>query len=186
MQPWQAVHDSTFNGRTPILVFKLICSASLVAWLMRQSWSLETVFELLHRFCGINWSAREWGFRVNLDLYIVYAGQFTALAVIKIREHGLTEPPQWPFLTKLAIGVSASVLLWFFSFELLQESKFTYNAWHPWISWLPILMFVVLRNANASLRSASSHAFVLIGTCSPETFVIQYHVFLRTRRASWF
>ncbi|KAJ7487519.1 Cas1p-domain-containing protein [Mycena galericulata] len=169
---------SRFNERTPILVCKILCSAGLVAWLMTRPWPLETVFRFLHQFCGINWSAREWAFRFNLDLYIVYVGQFTALAVIKIREHRLTEHPYWSLLNKLAMATSVGVLLWFFSFELLQESKFTYNAWHPWISWLPVLAFVVLRNANTTLRSASSRAFAFMGTCSLETFIIQYHFFL--------
>ncbi|KAJ7783700.1 O-acetyltransferase [Mycena maculata] len=169
---------SRLNDRTPVLLCKILCSAGLVSWFMTQSWPLETIFRFLRQFLGINWSAREWGFRVNLDLYIVYIGQLTALAVIKIREDRLTEHRYWSLLTRLGIAVSAGVLLWFFSFELMQESKFTYNTWHPWISWLPVLAFVILRNANATLRSASSQAFAFIGTCSLETFIIQYHFFL--------
>ena len=69
-------------------------------------------------------------------------------------------------------------LLWFFAFELLQPSKFTYNHWNPYISWIPIISFVILRNANATLRSASSQMFGFIGRCSLETFIIQYHLWL--------
>ncbi|KZT05847.1 Cas1p-domain-containing protein [Laetiporus sulphureus 93-53] len=169
---------SQYNDRTVFLVCKILLSMALVTWFMSEQWMLEALFQFLERACGIRWSAREWSFRVNLDLWIVYAGMFTALAVIKIREHRLTDHPQWPLAVKASIAVSAVVLLWFFAFELYQPDKFAYNLWHPYISFLPVGAFVVLRNANAILRSASSRAFAFIGTCSLETFIIQYHFWL--------
>jgi hypothetical protein len=169
---------SQFNDRTPFLVAKIFISAGLMTWFMSETWFLETIFDFLSRFCGIHWSAREWSFRVNLDLWIVYVGMLTALAVIKAREYRFTDHPHWPTIMKVAIGTSGGILFWFFAFELLQENKFTYNTWHPYISFLPITAFVVLRNANPVLRSASSKAFAFIGRCSLETFIIQYHFWL--------
>ena len=69
-------------------------------------------------------------------------------------------------------------MLWFFAFELGQESKFTYNIWHPYISFVPIAAFVILRNATPLLRSCSSQAYTFIGKCSLETFIIQFHLWL--------
>ena len=169
---------SQLNERTPFLVAKILLSMAVVTWIMGQQWLLEILFEFLERFCNIHWSAREWTFRVNLDLWIVYFGMFTALAVIKIRELRLTDHPRWPLAVHVAAGLSAVVLLWFFAFELSQPDKFAYNAWHPYISFLPVGAFVVLRNANVILRSASSRVFAFIGTCSLETFIIQYHLWL--------
>ncbi|OSX67336.1 hypothetical protein POSPLADRAFT_1072296 [Postia placenta MAD-698-R-SB12] len=169
---------SRFNDRTVFLVCKIFLSMGVVTWFMSEQWLLDTIFEFLKRTCGIHWSAREWAFRVNLDLWIVYIGMFTALAVMKIREHRLTDHPQWPLIVKASAGASGIVLLWFFAFELYQPDKFAYNLWHPYISFLPIAAFVVLRNANVILRSASSRMFAFIGTCSLETFIIQYHFWL--------
>lgn len=169
---------SQFNDRTPFLICKILLSMVLVTSFMSEPWLLETSFEFLDRICGIRWSAREWAFRVNLDLWIVYFGMFAALATIKLREHGLTDHPKWPLAVKIATASSGVVMLWFIAFELLQESKFTYNKWHPYISFLPIAAFVVLRNANLILRSATSRAFAFIGACSLETFIIQYHFWL--------
>lgn len=169
---------SQFNDRTSFLAAKILFSMALVTFIMSQPWMLEALFDFFKRFCNIHWSAREWAFRVNLDLWIVYFGMFTALAVIKIREHRLTDHPRWPIVVRASAGISTVVLLWFFAFELAQPDKFAYNAWHPYVSFLPVGAFMVLRNASAVLRSGSSRIFAFIGTCSLETFIIQYHLWL--------
>lgn len=169
---------SRFNERTPVLVIKILLSMALVTGFMSQPWLLEILFEFLERVFGIHWSAREWAFRVNLDLWIVYFGMFASIAVIKIREHRLTDHPHWPLAVKTSVILSSIVTVWYFAFELWQADKFVYNGWHPYISFLPISAFVALRNANPIMRSASSRAFAFIGTCSLETFIIQYHFWL--------
>lgn len=169
---------SRFNDRTPILVGKILLSAALVTLFFHIPGPLEFLFEILARIFAIQWSAKEWAFRVKLDLWIVYVGVFAAVAVIKIQEFQLTDSPRWHMFQKIAVVLSALVISWFLVFEINQESKFTYNYWHPYISCLPVLGFVVLRNANATLRAANSQIFAFIGRCSLETFIIQYHLWL--------
>ncbi|KAF9229203.1 Cas1p-domain-containing protein [Gyrodon lividus] len=169
---------SQFNDNTPFLIFKMILSMGMFAVFMNQTWLLEALFEIMERVFFIHWSAREWTFRVTLDQYIVYFGVFAALAAIKIRDHRLADHPMWPTFVKASIGVSVLVLFWFMGFELMQESKFTYNRWHPYISFLPIAAFVTLRNASPLLRSSCSRVFAFVGKCSLETFIIQYHLWL--------
>ena len=169
---------SQFNDRTLVLVGKILFSMALMTYFMHESWLLEAVFHFLDRFFGIKWSAREWAFRVSLDLWIVYFGMLASIAVLKIREYRLTDHIHWPVALKATIISSGLVMAWFIAFELWQENKFIYNGWHPYISFLPIAAFVVLRNANPILRSASSRAFAFIGTCSLETFIIQCHFWL--------
>ncbi|KZT30628.1 Cas1p-domain-containing protein [Neolentinus lepideus HHB14362 ss-1] len=169
---------SQYNDNSAFLLGKIFASMGFITSFMREKWLLQTFFDVLRRTCAIKWSADEWAFRVNLDLWIVYFGMLTALATIKIREHRLTEHPQWPLALKISLGLSAFVLFWYMAFELAQPSKFVYNTWHPYISFLPIGAFVILRNANVILRSASSRFFAFIGRCSLETFVIQFHLWL--------
>lgn len=166
------------NDRMPFLIGKIFVSAGVVTWFMKADWPLAKLFDFLGHFFAIRWDAREWAFRVTLDLWIVYVGIAVAIGVIKIREFRLTEHPLWQRAVGTAIGLSIVALLWFFGFELYQKNKFAYNGWHPYISFLPILAFVVLRNANATLRSSSSMLFMFIGKCSLETFIIQYHFWL--------
>lgn len=169
---------SQLNDNTPFLVCKILSSMAMFAIFMRQNWPLESLFTALKQLFNIDWSAREWTFRVTLDQYIVYWGMLAAVAVAKIREHHLADHPLWPTSVKIACGCSVLILLWFTGFELAQETKFTYNSWHPYISFLPITAFVVLRNATPILRSSSSRAFAFIGKCSLETFIIQFHFWL--------
>ncbi|OAX44212.1 Cas1p-domain-containing protein [Rhizopogon vinicolor AM-OR11-026] len=169
---------SQYNDRTTFLLSKILISMGAVTWFMTETWILEAVFAFLEQIFNIHWSAREWNFRVTLDLWIVYFGMLLAIAVIKIQAHRLTDHPLWPLAVKVAVGTSALIMLWFFGFELVQESKFTYNAWHPYVSFLPIVAFVILRNASSSLRSCSSRALSFIGRCSLETFIIQFHLWL--------
>lgn len=171
------VVGAQFNDRTLLVLCKVLASAAFMTWFMKSS-LLKLLFDTLHRFCGVRWSSDEWSFRVNLDLWIVYVGMLAAIAVIKVREYRLTDHLHWHMIIKTSIGISAVVILWFFGFELYQESKYTYNVWHPYISFLPILAFTILRNSNPILRSATSRAFAFIGKCSLETFVIQFHFWL--------
>lgn len=166
-----------FNDRTSFLVTKILLSLVIVTTFMRTDWLLPAIFSFLERFCGIHWSAREWAFRVNLDIWIVYVGMLAAVLVIKAREFHWTEHPFWPLTIKVASGTSVIMLIWYFAFELSMD-KFRYNTYHPLIAFLPVGAFVVLRNANAVLRSASSTAFAFVGRCSLETFIIQYHLWL--------
>ncbi|KIJ45522.1 hypothetical protein M422DRAFT_206754 [Sphaerobolus stellatus SS14] len=167
-----------YNENTVFVVFKIFFSMAAVTLFFSYDWILEEVFLWLDRLCSIHWSAKEWAFRAKLDLWIVYAGMLTALLYMKFREARLIEHPYWPMVYKVSLVLSGAIMLWYFGFELSQPSKFAYNAWHPYVSFLPIGAFVILRNANPVLRSASSRVFAFIGTCSLETFIIQFHFWL--------
>ncbi|KAL0578732.1 hypothetical protein V5O48_003288 [Marasmius crinis-equi] len=164
-----------WNNNLPFLSLKILTSAGTMFIFLHESWPLEALFNFLQKIFHIHWSAREWAFRMKLDLWVVYHGMFTAIAVTKIRERRLVDSPR---LVKAAVGASILTLAWFMWFEVRQESKYTYNATHPYISVLPIMAYVILRNASEALRSTYSRAFAFVGRCSLETFVIQYHLWL--------
>lgn len=161
-----------WNKNTYFILAKLALSAALVATFFSLQWPLAAVFGVINTVFRTDWIAREWTFRVTLDLYIVYSGMLAAYAYIKYIEFGLGDRPWWPQFSKGAIVASAITMLGYFVFEL-RHAKFDYNRWHPYISTLPVLSFVVLRNATPYLRSTSSKFFMYFGTCSLETFIIQ-------------
>ena len=169
---------SQYNDRTVFLVSKVLAAMSVTTLFINEEWMLKEIFSILEGICNIPWSAKESSFRLQLDYWIVYFGMLTAIAYTKVRDNRLTDHPLWSITVKVSVGTSMVGILWFFGFELLQPSKFTYNHWHPYISWIPVISFVILRNANATLRSATSQVFGFVGKCSLETFIMQYHLWL--------
>jgi hypothetical protein len=166
------------NEKTAFLLGKVAVSAAVVTILHANPTPLETLFTLLGVICNIHWDAAEWCFRVNLDILIVYFGILTAIAYGKSRELRLTSHPKWIWMHRGTLTLSGISLIWFFLFELTRRDKFNYNSWHPFVSVVPVVGFVLLRNATPVLRASHSWLYAFIGTCSLELFILQYHVWL--------
>ncbi|RFU31024.1 hypothetical protein B7463_g5315, partial [Scytalidium lignicola] len=59
-----------------------------------------------------------------------------------------------------------------------SPDKDDYNWWQPYITFIPILSFVVLRNSNRLFRSYYSKTFAWFGRISLEMYVLQNHIWL--------
>lgn len=162
-----------WNKRVLFVVPKLALSAALVAAFFLTERPLALAFSVINGVFGTEWFAREWAFRVTLDMYIVYWGMLAALVFIKVKEHKLTDDPRWPSVVKGSTWAAAAAMAWFFGYELTRPNKIAYNHTHAYLSIVPVAAFVVLRNATPALRSTSSKFFIYFGQCSLETFIIQ-------------
>lgn len=167
-----------YNERPAFLLGKLAIAAGLTAVYFEMEGPLEATFSVINALFATEWNAKEWRFRVTLDMWIVWIGMLTAYALIKIKEVRLTDRPEWPQWQRMTIIGSAVAMVGYFVFELTRASKFVYNGWHPYVSMIPVLAFCVLRNATPYLRSTSSKFFIYFGQCSLETFIIQFHLFI--------
>ncbi|KAI9253317.1 10 TM acyl transferase domain found in Cas1p-domain-containing protein [Helicostylum pulchrum] len=176
---WLVMYVGHSWNKTPwFMLLKLVLACILTTCLIQLPGVLEFVFGMLKTCFNVQWNAAEWRFRLALDAYIVYIGMLCAYAFIKISEHKLTDHARWHALKYTSFVVSAFALVWYFWFELSRDSKFVYNVSHPYISWIPILAFIVLRNANRWLRNTHSEFFAFIGKISLETFIGQFHMWL--------
>ncbi|KAG0311357.1 hypothetical protein BGZ99_010233, partial [Dissophora globulifera] len=167
----------TYNHSPIFIVSKVIITAFLTAGIIHTPLILDTIFRVLHFSFGISWSASEWRFRLQLDVWTVFIGALFAYGFIKAQEISITAHPRWSAIRQTSILASIIGVVGYFIFEA-SMGKFEYNRWHPYISWIPILSFVVLRNSTAKLRNTVSTFYTFIGRCSLETFICQFHIWL--------
>lgn len=169
---WNSIDTSV----GPVLC-KIVVSCVVLNALVRFELPFKLLFSLLNHVFNIHWSLHEWRFRLILDIYIVYIGMIVAVATLRYQQGDF--PLKKLVTNRLVLGV-ASVLFSVIYVAVASSLgvKQNYNKVHPYISWLPILGFVILRNFTARLRSYYSTYMAFIGTCSLETFTLQFHFFL--------
>ena len=167
------------NTSVRFLLAKVVVSAILVTGVVRVPGVLEAVFQCLKVTARVHWNLTEWRFRMGLDLYIVYAGMLSAIAVIKMSEPGnVMSQILFTRLRMLSIVLAFATLavVWVAVKPITEKPE--YNSWVPYISFLPILSFVILRNCSRHLRNFYSSIFAWLGRYSLETFTLQYHIWL--------
>lgn len=69
------------------------------------------------------------------------------------------------------------IALWWILFGHIQD-KFTYNPIHPYVFWIPVAGWLMLRNSSRYLCELHSEALEFFGRITLETYVLQFHVFM--------
>eukprot|EP00667_Euglena_gracilis_P010834 EG_transcript_11052 len=162
---------------------KFVIMTALVAVI----WDIPGVFEVLWtplRFLvDYQGSLHEWAFRSKLDHLIWIPGMLTAF----------THPNsdaflEWldtrPFFTQYtikALVVAVCLMLghrWYTSVFALK--KLEYNQLHPFTSFIPITLYIILRNISSRLRRYHLGFFAWMGKITLETYICQFHVWMLT------
>ena len=176
------------NVSTVFLISKILLSASMVTALTILPGVLERVFQILEYTCQIRWNVVEWRFRVFLDIFIVYVGMLAGVFYVRISDSlqkGRTDCEIFDIVAKHLrlirfVLVLASLVIppAFWALTRRSPDKYDYNWWQPYISPLPVLSYMILRNSNRHFRNYYSSIFAWLGRCSLETFTLQYHIWL--------
>ena len=169
---------SQYNSNTRFLVSKIIASAFLTTLLVKYPGALEALFEIPRIIAGTQWNVVEFRFRLSLDMWIVHLGMLTSILAAKLSDSTSHYSGNLHQLRRYAITASCISLPIFFLFLATRQTKFIYNAYHPYVSFTPILAFIILRNATPKLRNSHSLVFAWLGKCSLETFTLQFHIWL--------
>ena len=177
------------NSSLAFLVPKILISATLVNFFIRYPGIFEGLFYFLEKLFKIHWDVNEWRFRLQLDSFVVYVGMLCAVIFIKSSDALQGNTYGKNYLEKLfqvhfnhirmtLAMVAILVCPYFFAFARNISSKQEYNGWVPYVSALPIISFVILRNFSRHARNFHSSIFAWVGRHSLETFTLQFHIWL--------
>ncbi|KAI5460391.1 10 TM acyl transferase domain found in Cas1p-domain-containing protein [Mariannaea sp. PMI_226] len=163
-----------YNDNTKAVLIKILSGLALVWVTLKLTPLNSVVFAMLQTIFRIEWNLHEWEFRVQLDGVVVFVGMVAGVIQQRVRRDS-------SLLTnyKTAI-IPAAIALFAYagSCHRYFGQKEDYNAFHPYVSFIPIIAFIALRNAFIPLRNLYSTAFAWLGRCSLETFILQYHIYL--------
>lgn len=197
-----------YNQDPVLLLGKIVVAAIATSCFILIPQPLQLVSTICRRVFHMSWDSNELRFRLTVDRYIVFFGMFTASIVHRMdvirssqsifdSQQSIAVQSNCPSridpalsvlvfpdaLTKpvkpLACAFSALFILFFTIITQTQvHDKTQYNIAHPYMSWIPVLSFLVIRNSYKWLRNSHLALPAALGEISLETYVLQYHIWL--------
>jgi len=124
----------------------------------------------------------EYHFRFQSDKYSALVGIISGLFWKKF-----TQYMQWAYATvdkeqtaakwMQRFAGFACIFIWWYGFGYMQD-KFIYNPVHPYVFWLAVAGWLLIRNSSKYLCELHSTLLEFFGRITLETYVLQFHVFM--------
>ncbi|KAL3905035.1 MAG: hypothetical protein SGPRY_011062 [Prymnesium sp.] len=181
----------SFNRNNLVLFIKILVMLALAAflydvpgvfhWVMHPFKILLDFHDPLHpEFTD---ALHEWFFRSGLDHFVWVFGMFCAFSFpwLDSKLHAIENQPfSQRLLMKTALfGLTMGVGVWWY-LEYFTLSKREYNKVHPYTSFIPIFVYMVLRNITPIIRRWHMHLFAWTGKITLETYILQFHIWMKT------
>eukprot|EP00669_Euglena_mutabilis_P001947 TRINITY_DN12542_c0_g1_i1.p1 TRINITY_DN12542_c0_g1~~TRINITY_DN12542_c0_g1_i1.p1 ORF type:complete len:354 (+),score=139.09 TRINITY_DN12542_c0_g1_i1:690-1751(+) len=150
-------------------------------------WDVPGVFPVLWsplRFLvDYKGSLQEWAFRSGLDHLVWIAGMLTAFVHpnadgVLERLDAMAPVSQYAIKAGVVAACVAALAVW--GTSVLSLPKKEYNHLHPFTSFIPITVYLVLRNISSHLRCYHMALFAWMGKITLETYICQFHIWMVT------
>jgi hypothetical protein len=125
----------------------------------------------------------EWYFRSGLDRYVWIHGMVCAYAhpyATRALERLDALAPAQAAGARAALLAACAAVGAVYHRTVFSLPKVEYNALHPFTSWVPITLWIVVRNCAPGLRIKHLRLYGWLGCITLETYISQFHVWLRT------
>lgn len=181
---------SAQNSTNVGVAFKIGVCVLLVIFLWETPGVFKTVFRPLEFFLGYVDPRKpnvdplhEWEFRSGLDRYIWIWGMICAYMHPRFEKilNWIDDLPKTnAVVVRSAIVAACAVAGSLYYDHIYSLPKLEYNEVHPYTSWIPITLFIILRNVTPTLRSVHIANYAFLGKITLETYIAQFHVWLST------
>lgn len=160
--------------------------AGQLSWRLFQAvwWPLRPLVGYHDPYTPTRHVLQEWFFRSGLDHLIWIVGMLCAYAhpAVEAWLQRLDARPSQAarVLTQTGIvGVSLALLVVYYRAVYRKEKK-AYVALHPYTSFVPLLLYLVLRNVSRVARMYYVGLFEALGKITLETYITQFHIWMLT------
>ena len=180
----------SLNDSFKVLFLKIVATFAVTFVL----YDVEGVFQtVMAPFQGIlafhdplhpeNKPEHEWFFRSGLDHFVWIFGMFCAFA-FPFLDNGVMNIESLPrassYSSKLILLGGVLLIGGWWYVEYFALPKRSYNKVHPYTSFIPIFLYLILRNLTEWLRKRHLHLFAWCGKITLETYILQFHIWMKT------
>jgi hypothetical protein len=181
-----------FNSNDTFLIFKMMAMTVITVVV----WEVPGVFKALNYpftfLLGYNdprhpelHPLHEWEFRSGLDRYIWIVGMWYAFLHPRLnamfeRMDALAPTARW--CTRAAIIAACAAIAVQYYRTVFSLGKYDYNKMHPYTSFIPLTLFIVLRNLTGTLRCHTLTLFSWLGKITLETYILQFSIWMICRQ----